>query len=88
MTSDGREMDAAAAMLIRAFLTGDRFAVNQVMTRWVAGQPGAAGGQMAIAVADMAAMILTRLCQSRAQAAAEAQAWIDGVVVDRTQRAA
>lgn len=88
MTSEHREMDAAASALIHSFLTGDQLAVNQIMTRWVKAGDGNADGRLAIAVADMAAMILRRVCGSHAQAATEVQYWIDGVVGDRTQRAA
>lgn len=88
MTSEHREIDAAASALIRAFLTGDRFAVRQIMTRWVNAGAGNADGVLSIAVADMAAMMLSRVCGSRAQAAAEAQSWTDGVVGHRSDSAA
>ena len=80
-----RELDPAAAGLIRASLTRDKFATDRILTR--AFEADLDGLFFAFIVANLAGRMLAQACGSEAQAVALIE-WITGLVRDRARAAA
>ncbi len=85
-TPEPRELDPAAAGLIRANLTHDKFAADRILTR--AFEADLDGLFFAFTVANLAGRMLVQACGSEAQAAALLDNWITGLVRDRARAAA
>jgi hypothetical protein len=81
-----RELDSAAAGLIRASLTGDKFATDRILTRAV--ETDLDGLFFAFAMANLAARVLAYACGSEAHAVALMDSLINGLVRERAQTAA
>ena len=78
-----RELDPAAAGLIRAGLTGDKFATDRTLTR--AFEADVDGLFFALTVANLAGRVLADACGSEAQAVALLDNLINGLVRQRAQ---
>lgn len=81
-----RELDPAAAGLIRANLAHDKFATDRIRTR--AFEADLDGLFFAFTIANLAGRIVVQACGSEAQAAALVDSWITGLVRDRARAAA
>ena len=81
-----RELDPAAAGLIRASLTGDKFATDRILTR--AFEADLDGLFFAFTVANLAGRVLAQACGSEAQAVALVDSWINALVRERARAAA
>jgi hypothetical protein len=80
------ELDPVAAGLIRASLTGDKFATDRILTRAV--EADLEGLFFAFTTANPAGRVLAYACGSEAQAAALLDNLIDGLVRERARAAA
>ena len=78
-----RELDPVAAGLIRASLTGDKFATDRILTR--AFEADLDGLFFAFTVANLAGRILAHACGSEAQAVALMDNLINGLVRERAR---
>jgi hypothetical protein len=76
-----RELEAQAAGLVRAAVTGDTFAMDRIITR--AHEDEVDWRSFATEVTYTAACLLVVSCGSKAQAAALVEAWLDGIVQRR-----
>ncbi len=83
---DPRKLDPAEAGLIRAGLTGDKFATDRILTR--AFETELDGVFFAFIMANLAGRILAQACGSEAQAVALVDSWINELVRDRARTAA
>ena len=81
-----RELDPVAAGLIRASLTGDKFATDRILTRAV--EADVDGLFFAFTMANLAGRVLAYACGSEAQAVALMDNLINGLVRERAQAAA
>ena len=81
-----RELDPVAAGLIRASLTGDKFATDRILTRAV--EADLDGLFFAFTVANLAGRVLAYACGSEAQAVALMDDLISGHVRERARAAA
>jgi len=81
-----RELDPAAAGLIRASLTGDKFATDRILTRAV--EADIDGLFFAFTMANLAGRVLAYACGNEAQAVALLDNLINGLVRERAQAAA
>ena len=83
---DPLELDPAAAGLIRAGMTGDKFTTGGILTRAI--EADLDGLFFAFIVANLAGRMLARACGSEAQAVALVDSWINELVRDRARGAA
>ena len=81
-----RELDPAAAGLIRANLTGDKFATARILTR--AFEADLDGLFFAFTVANLAGRVLAQACGSEAQEVALVDSWINALVRERSRAVA
>ena len=82
---DPRELDPAAAGLIRAALTGDKFTTDRILTR--AFETELDGLFFAFTWRTWRAGFLAQACGSEAQAVALVDSWINELVRDRARAA-
>jgi hypothetical protein len=80
-----RELDPMAAGLIRASLTGDKFATDRILTGAV--EADLDGLFFAFTTANLAGRVLAYACGSDAQAVALMDNLINGLVRERAQAA-
>jgi hypothetical protein len=81
-----RELDPVAARLIRASLTGDKFATERILTHAV--EADLDGLFFAFTMANLAGRVLAYECGSEAQAVALMDNLINGLIRERAQAAA
>ena len=81
-----RELDPVAAGLIRASLTGDKFATDRILTGAV--KADLDGLFFAFTMADLAGRVLAHACGSEAQAVALMDNLINELVRERARTAA
>jgi hypothetical protein len=81
-----RELDPVAPGLIRAGLTGDKFATDRILTRAV--EADLNGLFFAFTMAHLAGRVLAYACGSEAQTVALMDHLINGLVRERAQAAA
>jgi hypothetical protein len=81
-----RELDPVAAGLIRASLTGDKFATDRILARAV--EADLDGLFFAFTTANLAGRVLVYACGSEAQAVALMDNLINGLVRERAKAAA
>jgi hypothetical protein len=82
---DPLELEPAAAGLIRAGLTGDKFTTDRILTR--AFEADLDGLFFSFIVANLAGRILVEACGSEAQAVALVDSWTNALVRDRARAA-
>ena len=82
---DPLELEPAAAGLVRAGMTGDKFTTDRILTR--AFEADVDGLFFAFLVANLASRMLARACGSEAQAVALVDSWITELVRDRARAA-